>query len=55
MLESLGKVLGVQTPTASSLITLASVAMERDFRKEGRTVDALGVENIRMILDDYRH
>lgn len=53
LLESLGEVLGVGTPTGSSLITLASVALERDFRKEGRTIASLGEMIIQTILDDY--
>ena len=53
LLESLGAVLDVGTPTGSSLITLASIALERDFRKEGRTVSSLGEKNIQSILKDY--
>lgn len=53
LLESLGAVLGVETPTGSSLITLAGIALERDFRKEGRTISSLGEKNIQSILEDY--
>jgi opine dehydrogenase len=52
LMESLGKVLGIPTPTASSLITLASTALERDFRKEGRTIESLGDDIIRKIIAD---
>lgn len=52
LMESLGKVLGVPTPTGTSLITLASIALQRDFRKEGRTIDSLGKDNIHMIIGE---
>lgn len=51
---SVGKMLGVRTPTLSSLIHLASLIHSRDFMAEGRTVDKIGlsgksVEDIRMM------
>ncbi len=52
MLEALGKELGVETPIASGLIAIASAALGRDLRAEGRTPDTLGKENIRRILAD---
>lgn len=52
MMESLGAFLGIPTPTSTSLITLASTALGRDFREEGRTVDSLGKESIRRIIAD---
>lgn len=52
MLEALGKELGVETPIASGLIAIASAALGRDLRAEGRTPDTLGRENIRRILAD---
>ncbi|MBC5622417.1 NAD/NADP octopine/nopaline dehydrogenase family protein [Butyricimonas hominis] len=52
MLESLGKKLNVATPVTFSLIELASYALGRDLRKEGRTLEGLGEENIKKILDD---
>lgn len=52
LLESLGQTLNIPTPTCSGLISVASAALETDFRKEGRTVDRLGFENIRKILED---
>ena len=52
LLESLGQLFHVSTPTCSSLITLASKALNRDFRNEGRTVEKLGENMVRAILDD---
>lgn len=52
MLESLGSVLGVETPTTTGLINCASAALNRDFRKEGRTVEVLKSENIKKIVNN---
>lgn len=52
MLEALGKSLGVQTPICTALIELASAALGRSMRAEGRTPEKLGVENIWKILRD---
>ena len=54
MLEALGKALDVRTPIATALIEIASVALGRDLRAEGRTPEKLGVENIQRILRDAR-
>lgn len=55
MLEALGKALKVETPIASGLIAIASAALGRDLRAEGRTPEGLGLENIEMILKDCGH
>lgn len=55
MLESLGEHLGDATPVCSALINLASAALDRDFRKLGRTIDKLGVDNIRKVLEDSQN
>jgi len=52
MLEALGKSLNVPTPICTSLIEIATAALGRDMRAEGRTPEKLGVENIQMILTD---
>ena len=52
MLEALGKSLDVATPIVSSLIEIASAALGRDLRAEGRTPEKLGEENIQKILMD---
>ncbi|MBN1778112.1 MAG: NAD/NADP octopine/nopaline dehydrogenase family protein [Clostridiales bacterium] len=52
MLESLGRLLKIHTPTCTGLIDVASAALETDFRKDGRTVERLGLENIGKILND---
>ena len=52
LLESLGAALGVPTPVCSSLIEIASAALGCDLRAQGRTIERLGRDNIRAILDD---
>lgn len=54
MLEALGEELHVPTPIATALIEIASAALGRDLRAEGRTPDGLGRENIRRILADAK-
>ena len=54
MLEALGKALDVPTPIATSLIEIASAALGRDLRKEGRTPHTLGEDNIRKIISDCK-
>lgn len=55
MLETLGKELNVFTPICTSLIEIASVALSRDLRKEGRTIERLGKDNINKILEDSKN
>lgn len=50
LLESLGKVLSVPTPTCTALIDCASAMANRSFRAEGRTVEQLGAEPLKKIL-----
>lgn len=52
LMESLGKVLQIPVPVCTSLIELASASLGTDFRKNGRTLERLGEENIRRILDE---
>lgn len=54
MLESLGKIVDIATPVATGLINIASAALGRDLRLEGRTVERLGIENINKILKECR-
>ena len=54
MLEALGKALDVETPICSSLIHIASAALGRNMRTEGRTLEKLGLDNIHKILRDAR-
>jgi len=42
LLESIAKRIGLQTPVASALITIAGSALGTDFRATGRTVERLG-------------
>lgn len=52
MLEALGKSLGVATPICTALIEIATAALGRSMRAEGRTPEGLGIENIHKILKD---
>ena len=52
LLESLGSLTGIPTPVCSSLIELASAALGRDMRENGRTVERLGRDNLLKILAD---
>ncbi|MCI5839028.1 MAG: NAD/NADP octopine/nopaline dehydrogenase family protein [Peptoniphilaceae bacterium] len=52
MLEALGKSLDLPTPITTALIEIASAALGRDLRKEGRTPEKLGQNNIDKILKD---
>lgn len=54
MLEALGLSLGIPTPICTSLIEIATAALGRSMRAEGRTPERLGKENIQKILDNCR-
>lgn len=53
MLEALAKHLNVKTPVCTALIEIATAALGRDMREEGRTPERLGTKNIEKIL--YEH
>ena len=55
MLESLGEHLNVETTTATSIIQIASAALNRDLRFHGRTLESLGIININKLLADCGH
>ena len=55
MLEALGSHLGVPTPITTSLIELATAALGRDMRAEGRSPERLGPDNLSRILADCGH
>lgn len=42
LLESLGQILEVETPTCTGLINISNAALKRDFRQEGRSIERLG-------------
>ena len=52
LLESLGQVLNVDTPTCSGLINLAEAALQADFRTNGRNVERLQMSNVYRITND---
>ncbi len=52
MLEAIAMALHIPTPICSGIIFIASAALGRDLRAEGRTPEKLGKENIHMILKD---
>ncbi len=45
-MAEIGKLLGVNTPVMDSLITLASVALAVEFRKEGLTLEKMGLAGV---------
>ena len=51
LLESLGMMLNVETPTCTGLINTASAALNVDFRENARTVEVLGKENLEKIIE----
>ena len=55
MLESLGRYLNVETPVASSLISLACASLQIDLRERGRTIEKLGLAYLDRIKNDYHH
>lgn len=52
MLEALGQRLNIKTPICTALIELAGVALGRNMRAEGRTLERLGIENVNAIIKD---
>lgn len=52
LLESLGFKYRVETPICTALINMASAALGRDLRLEGRTVERLGEDMLELIIQD---
>jgi opine dehydrogenase len=52
LLETLGSQLTVQTPICTALINLASAALNRDLRLEGRVMERLGEDILEYIIQD---
>ncbi|HAA25570.1 MAG TPA: NAD/NADP octopine/nopaline dehydrogenase [Ruminiclostridium sp.] len=52
LLESLGQKYNVKTGICTALIDIASAALGRDLRSEGRTVERLGEDNLERIIQD---
>lgn len=52
LLESLGEMLNIATPTCTGLINCASAAMKRDFRAEGKKIERLGYDCLKRILEN---
>lgn len=46
LMESIGKLLKIETPITTSLINLANVFMGKEYRKVGRTLERLGVKEL---------
>ena len=51
LLESLGQMLNIETPTCTGFINIASASLKIDFREKARTVESLGAENLQAIID----
>lgn len=52
LLESLGLKFKVETPICTALINMASAALGRNLRKEGRTLEHLGENILELIMQD---
>lgn len=52
LLESLGIQLKVKTPICTALINIANAALDKDFRKMGRSIKSLSKESLDIILND---
>ena len=52
MLESIGQALDINTPITTALINIASAALGRDLRENGRSLDKLGKETVKRIIED---
>ncbi len=53
-MASLGEMLGVSTPVIRSLIALASAMNQKDYMKEGRTLEKLGISGLSLNeLNEY--
>lgn len=52
LLESLGRMLNIQTSVTSSLINISSAMLECDFRQLGRTIDRLKADTFSKIKND---
>lgn len=55
MLEALAKSMNIHTPICTALIEIASAALGRSMRAEGRSPDGLGIENIKCIIADSKN
>ena len=55
LLESIAERIGLEVPVTTSLINIATVALDVDFRKFGRTVERLGVESFIDNLVEKNH
>lgn len=55
LLETLGLKLKIKTPICSSLIHIASAALGRDLRSEGRTIERLGEKELEQILEERKN
>ncbi|MBO8160849.1 MAG: NAD/NADP octopine/nopaline dehydrogenase family protein [Thermosipho sp. (in: Bacteria)] len=45
-ISSMAKKLGIETPAIDSIVYLSSIMMNRNFYKEGRTLERLGIDNL---------
>lgn len=45
-MEEFGKLIGIETPTISAMITLANTLHGTDYRKEGRTLEKMGIKGM---------
>jgi opine dehydrogenase len=46
LMSSLGRAMGVPTPTCDHVVRVAGAVMGRDYFSEGRTLERLGIEHL---------
>ncbi len=51
LLESLGEITDVPTPVCTGLIDCASALLSTNFRQEGRTIEKLGINELKIALE----
>ncbi|NMA67655.1 MAG: NAD/NADP octopine/nopaline dehydrogenase, partial [Clostridiaceae bacterium] len=54
LLETLGQKFNVETPICTALINIASAALGRDLRLDGRTIERLGEDILEHIMQDKK-
>lgn len=51
LLESIGKLLNIETPICTSIINLSEACLNRRFRENGRTLERLGIDNVNVLFN----
>ena len=52
LMESIGKMVNIETPVCTAFINLSSAALNKDFRKDGRTLEKIGTKAFLELIKD---